>query len=635
MSQTTVNRPNTRRHQSRASSGSASLRRTLSTLESAVTEIARCRTIDSAARAAATLAQSRIGAQAATAYLLDAMGLLSRVAIVGEDRDGKPIPRNWFSHEKHPPGSSITGRVLSPSLEPPDDQKQPGFTDPKRQFGRLRLWSRRDSFVPAQHSAEKYRDLLGSLDNAAGVPLNGPHRSFGVLEVLNKPGRGRPPTSFTEEDLFWLWHVATVLAARISFLRRRQELALLANVASELGEPYSGSFDESASFRRIAELLVSPAACFRVAVIRRALQDGKLKVVARAGAVDWSEWSDELSTSSQRAVKEAFKADQLLIVSNVLSNLERFENKAWLQTNCIRSYLCLPLRMPDRRLGTISLFTSFFYLPDEDDREFLENIQAVVSGLANAVSTLRQLEETQDRYENLQLAHLGQTRQVSYKTAIEQELHRFKNDFQQLLKALVPIERGEVTSRTTIKNALAAEIASAQTRIKEIEEQFKLSRFQAFNLNHVAQGLYREYMLRFGRRIDFALSIDPSVPDIEASEDDFREILSNLLVNAVAAVKESDSGGTVRVETSLVATADGEAIQLSVEDDGIGIPKEVQGLIYDREFTTRDDGTGMGLFITKRLVEKYLGEIRVDSKVGRGTRFTLLFPREPWEVDNE
>lgn len=101
--------------------------------------------------------------------------------------------------------------------------------------------------------------------------------------------------------------------------------------------------------------------------------------------------------------------------------------------------------------------------------------------------------------------------------------------------------------------------------------------------------------------------------------------LQNVLVNAVEALPES--GGRVRVTFDV----SDEAAQVVVEDNGCGIPREQLARIWSPDFTTKAHakGTGLGLFITRKIVEAHGGRIEAASEVGRGTRMVLRFPFQP------
>jgi CheY-like chemotaxis protein len=113
---------------------------------------------------------------------------------------------------------------------------------------------------------------------------------------------------------------------------------------------------------------------------------------------------------------------------------------------------------------------------------------------------------------------------------------------------------------------------------------------------------------------------------------EFRQILLNILVNATEAMGES--GGNIWINTGhLHVTHRGERsikagdfIELRIRDDGQGMPPEVKERIFEPFYTTKPRGTGIGLASVSRTLHSLGGAIEVDSAVGVGTTFTLLFP---------
>ncbi|MCP4216216.1 MAG: hypothetical protein GY765_16330, partial [bacterium] len=105
-----------------------------------------------------------------------------------------------------------------------------------------------------------------------------------------------------------------------------------------------------------------------------------------------------------------------------------------------------------------------------------------------------------------------------------------------------------------------------------------------------------------------------------------QQIVMNLCINAVHAMPD---GGTLEVTLNTPDTPDEnkEVILLEVSDNGCGMEKEIIGRIFDPLFTTKEDGkgTGLGLFVTKQIVEQYNGSIDVQSQPGKGTRFSIRF----------
>jgi two-component system, NtrC family, sensor histidine kinase HydH len=96
-------------------------------------------------------------------------------------------------------------------------------------------------------------------------------------------------------------------------------------------------------------------------------------------------------------------------------------------------------------------------------------------------------------------------------------------------------------------------------------------------------------------------------------------VFRNLITNAIQA---TEAGGRVTITTSRV----GPDVQVNVADTGSGIPSDRLSAIFEEFVTTKRRGLGLGLAITKRIVEQLDGTIAVESEVGRGTAFTLRFP---------
>ena len=119
--------------------------------------------------------------------------------------------------------------------------------------------------------------------------------------------------------------------------------------------------------------------------------------------------------------------------------------------------------------------------------------------------------------------------------------------------------------------------------------------------------------------IKIELQQEPDLPEVEHDSGQMHQVLLSLLLNAVQAM---DGAGTVHVEIgSLVGYA-----SVVVSDTGRGISPQNLPNIFRPFYTTRGDGTGLGLSLAQRIVEDHHGRIEVSSVVGNGSRFTVLLP---------
>ncbi|MCH7712263.1 MAG: hybrid sensor histidine kinase/response regulator [Chloroflexi bacterium] len=188
-------------------------------------------------------------------------------------------------------------------------------------------------------------------------------------------------------------------------------------------------------------------------------------------------------------------------------------------------------------------------------------------------------------------------RQQRYMETVRNNAHRLKN----LVDDLLDISRIEAGClELSLRNLdLAQEIGES---IKSLRTQFQEKQI----------------------RVSFMPS--PDCPtEIWADQLRFAQVISNLLSNAC---KYSPAGTTVTISVS----RQGEAAQIEVSDQGIGISQEDQAKLFtkffraDNSFTREASGTGLGLYITKHLVEAHGGSIWVESKEGQGTTFSCLWP---------
>lgn len=112
---------------------------------------------------------------------------------------------------------------------------------------------------------------------------------------------------------------------------------------------------------------------------------------------------------------------------------------------------------------------------------------------------------------------------------------------------------------------------------------------------------------------------------IHVDVEQLKQILLNLMKNSVEAMKE---GGVLTVESRL----DEKAVHIHVRDTGEGIPPQYLVRIFDPFFSMKEEGTGLGLPISRRMVENHGGEMQIFSNVGKGTEIVITLPLQPKEV---
>lgn len=121
--------------------------------------------------------------------------------------------------------------------------------------------------------------------------------------------------------------------------------------------------------------------------------------------------------------------------------------------------------------------------------------------------------------------------------------------------------------------------------------------------------------------IEVTKAIGCGIPQFYANVHELREVFLNLILNAVQSI---GSQGRIHVEMSYQASD--EIISIQISDTGPGIDQDHIDKLFNPFFTTRHDAVGLGLFVTKQIVHRYGGSIRVESQKGSGSLFTVRFP---------
>ena len=121
------------------------------------------------------------------------------------------------------------------------------------------------------------------------------------------------------------------------------------------------------------------------------------------------------------------------------------------------------------------------------------------------------------------------------------------------------------------------------------------------------------------RSIELQIDLDEGPLMIEGDPDQLKQVFLNLLHNSIEAIADQ---GQIRISSHVSS----RAAEITIEDNGPGIPWDVQEKIFDPFFTTKGDGTGLGLAISKNIVREHGGSIDFKSNPGKGTRFSIRLP---------
>ena len=243
-----------------------------------------------------------------------------------------------------------------------------------------------------------------------------------------------------------------------------------------------------------------------------------------------------------------------------------------------------------------------------------------------ALAMNRMLKELGHRQEILVQSH--KLRAMGTLTAgVAHELNNPLNNI--TLTACMLLEDYKTSSdeeRVDMINDLVNQGERAQNIVKNLLD---FAREQESQIKHIDLGqLINETLKLAGNQLKMSgvkveLEIMPNLPLIDGDSQLLSQVFLNLILNAIDAMKEN---GHLKIK---VAYADEEGfLAAKIIDNGIGIPEHILPSIFDPFFSTKSKvkGTGLGLFVSLGIIQKHGGNIKVNSKVGAGTTFTVILP---------
>lgn len=125
-----------------------------------------------------------------------------------------------------------------------------------------------------------------------------------------------------------------------------------------------------------------------------------------------------------------------------------------------------------------------------------------------------------------------------------------------------------------------------------------------------------------GLGVEVSYSFDPRVTKLVGDKNLLSIALHNILINARQAMQER---GSIKITTDLKTPY----IEISIIDSGPAIPPEIKEQLFTPFVTTKPGGSGLGLFSAKRIIEAHMGQIHIDSTLGKGTKVSILLPYHP------
>ncbi len=334
--------------------------------------------------------------------------------------------------------------------------------------------------------------------------------------------------------------------------------------------------------------------------------------------------SEEKATISRHILEKAVNERVTILTTDAMSD-ERFQEVASVRDLRIRSAVCAPLVHQENVLGVIYLdTTSATHVFSETDVDF---IASVASQASVAIENARLYTDLRNAYEELKAAqqHLVRTEKLStigaLSATVAHDMINITTPLQPLIDIMlrdaeVDAESEEAVRRQTKRlSALAERLMSFS--------QAEQTQLLPADVNTIVQSTLALLNTEFNHKsVKLDTEFGADLPPVMADENQMERVFLNLCINALEAMD-----GVPKPSLLIRTYLDADEVVVSVTDSGPGLPENLAQDIFEPFYTTKEYGTGLGLFSCRRIVQSdHNGVIEYESVPGEGTTFFVRLP---------
>lgn len=382
-------------------------------------------------------------------------------------------------------------------------------------------------------------------------------------------------------------------------------------VAYEISEFISSTFDLKELYKKILLSIFSTFQAERAAIL---FQDDKMGTITTQASMD-SYGNEQEVPFSKTIVMNVIEKGESLLLQNA-QNESFLDSSRSIVTLNIHSAMCVPIRTQNKIIGAITV-------DSPNDSQFSRNDLLLLTLVGNQAGiAIQNAWLVEQHIKEERLAAVGKT--------VASLAHCIKNILQGLNNASYMVNEG-------IKHQNNDLVLTAWPLLKESQE--RISRlvlnmldyskdrkpdYERADLMPHMKNIYKLMKERADKKkISLQFEYDPATPKVDCDPVAIYRATLNLVTNAIDAVDEK--AGKVRLKVN--PRHDGKFIEIRVIDNGKGISPEQESKVFEAFFSTKDSkGTGLGLAVTKKIIEEHKGDICIETMIGKGTTFVLTLP---------
>ena len=290
--------------------------------------------------------------------------------------------------------------------------------------------------------------------------------------------------------------------------------------------------------------------------------------------------------------EETFQVEQLRVLRDILQSAKGGE--------VVERQIKIPL--PDQLLAVVATAAT---LRDDEEK---------ILGVMIFLEDITQIQKVQRMEAWREVAQRIAHEIKNPLTPIQLSAERLRKRYGKLLE-----DNGTLLDKCT--STIIQQVDELKNLVNEFSQFARLPSAQLAtnNLNEIVQEAL--FLFKEGHKYIHFDFLHGVIPPLELDREQIKRVLINLLDNAVAAVEEK---GEIKITTAYGRSRG--VVYLEVADDGCGLAPDVRARIFEPYFSTKKNGTGLGLTIVNQIIEDHQGYIRVRPNEHRGTKFTIEFP---------
>ena len=395
----------------------------------------------------------------------------------------------------------------------------------------------------------------------------------------------------------------------------------------EVSQSANTNLDLEGLFQRIIEILSKRLGIYRGAL--HLYENGKVvtstEAVLGLTPAEMKRGTDDQMEDIQKQVLASGKAIGVPQTRSPRSYVKLFEPERVESKDAI-AFWCIPIIVEESVIGTLTIDKASDEFSAEDDRRLLTIIASIIAQRVKIQQTIDALVESE------RMATLGRL--------VRTIAHEVRNPLGSIRLGTQLLQHSDVEFGSHIETH-SDNVQLSQNEINEytgiiIKEVDRLNRF-------IEQLLaFSKPTMEVAKRSDIHQLLESSLaicrpelelrattvitqyddcPEVHVNEDGITQVLLNLFYNAIEAM---DTEGTLAIQTEYVPET--ETVHIRVQDDGPGISPEDVPMLFDPFYTTKQKGTGLGLYISQKILAEHRGSIEVDASLEVGTAFVMSLP---------